>query len=173
LAVSPDRNDLYIGSVPAKQILVYDVGRGQVVRRIDLAGKKVQVHQIAVVEKPIMGGSKTVRTHTDGYRNIIAKQLRTMMQEKAFLLINVHIPYQGELPQTNLFIPFNKIEQNLDRLPTDKSAEIVVYCRSGRMSAIAAKTLVKLGYTHVSNLKRGMRGWQQAGYPLLGKSHDF
>ena len=169
LTASPNRNYLYIGSVPTKQLLVYDVERGRVVKRIDL-GEKVQPHQIAVVGKPAMGGSEAVQARSGSYRNIDAKQLRAMMQDKAFLLINVHIPYAGELPQTDLFIPFNKIEQNLAQLPKDKSAKIVVYCRSGRMSAIAAQTLVKLGYTNVWNLKQGMRGWQQAGYPLLDKS---
>ncbi len=170
LTASPDRNTLYIGSIPARQLLVYDVARGRVIKRINLGGK-VQIHQIAVIKKPIMGGSKTIQSHGGSYHNIDARQLRVMMQDKAFLLINVHIPYQGELPRTDRFIPFNKIEQNLDQLPKDKSAKIVVYCRSGRMSAIAAKTLVKLGYTNVWNLKRGMRGWQQAGYPLLKKTH--
>jgi rhodanese-related sulfurtransferase len=168
LTASPDRHYLYIGSVPTKQLLVYDVERGRVVKRIDLGGK-VQPHQIAVVGKPTMGSSEAVQAR-GGYHNIDAKQLRAMMPEKSFLLINVHTPYAGELPRTDLFIPFNKIEQNLAQLPKDKSAKIVVYCRSGRMSAIAAKMLVKLGYTNVWNLKQGMRGWQQAGYPLLDKS---
>jgi rhodanese-related sulfurtransferase len=35
------------------------------------------------------------------------------------------------------------------------------------MSAIAAPTLVKLGYANVWNLDGGMVGWEQAGYPLL------
>lgn len=168
LTASPDRHYLYIGSVPSRQLLVYDVERGRVVKRINL-GRKVQIHQIAVVGKSIIGSSEAVPAR-GGYRNIDAKQLRAMMPEKSFLLINVHTPYDGELPQTDLFIPFNKIEQNLTRLPKDKSAKIVVYCRSGRMSAIAAQTLVDLGYTNVWNLKQGMRGWQQAGYPLLDKS---
>ena len=81
------------------------------VKRINL-GRKLQVHQIAVVGKSTIGDSEAVPAR-GSYRNIDAKQLRAMMPEKSFLLINVHIPYDGELPQTDLFIPFNKIEQNL------------------------------------------------------------
>ncbi|GAH84674.1 unnamed protein product, partial [marine sediment metagenome] len=54
------------------------------------------------------------------YTKISVKQLKQMLQEKDFTLINVHIPYAGEIPQTDLFIPYNEIEQNTDKLPPTK-----------------------------------------------------
>jgi rhodanese-related sulfurtransferase len=63
-----------------------------------------------------------------------------MPQNKDFILIDMHIPYEGEIPQTGLFIPHNEIEQNADKLSEDKSSKLVVYCRSGPMSAIATKS---------------------------------
>ena len=110
-----------------------------------------------------------VKVSSESYRNILSEQLWTMLQNKDFVMINVHIPYEGELPHTDVFIPYNQIEDNLDKLPADKTAKIVLYCRSGRMSVIASETLVKLGYTNVWNLNDGMIEWKKKGFPFLDK----
>jgi rhodanese-related sulfurtransferase len=103
------------------------------------------------------------------YVDINAQQLNKMLEENDFTLINVHIPYDGEIPHTDLFIPYNEIEENADRLPLEKNAKIVIYCRSDRMSNIASMTLFEMGYTNVLNLKGGMIAWKEAGYVLIRK----
>ena len=103
------------------------------------------------------------------YVDITAQQLNNMLKEKDFAMINVHIPYDGEIPQTDLFIPYDKIEENAGKLPQEKTAKIVIYCRSDRMSNIASKTLVEMGYTNILNLKGGMKAWKDVGYTLIYK----
>ena len=108
------------------------------------------------------------RKNADGFVDITVDQLDEMLKNKDFLLVNVHIPYEGEIPNTDLFIPFNAITDNLDKLP-DKNARIVLYCRSGSMSTIAAKALVAQGYTNVYELDGGFNAWKASGRPFIVK----
>ncbi len=100
------------------------------------------------------------------YTDVSVVELQTMLANKDFTFVNVHIPFEGEIANTDLSIAYNEIEQNLGLLPAEKDAKIVLYCRSDRMSRIAAETLVRLGYTKVWNLDGGMVAWEQAGLPL-------
>lgn len=101
------------------------------------------------------------------YTNVTAPALRQMLERKDFFFVNVHIPYQGEIAKTDAFIPYDKVEQQLNRLPPQKDAKVVLYCMSDRMSTIAAETLVRLGYTNVLNLRGGMVEWRRQGFPLV------
>ena len=107
---------------------------------------------------------------TDPYKNISADQFAKMMDQKDFTLINVHIPYQGEIARTDLLIPFNKIEHYKSRLPVDKDAKVVVYCLTGPMGHFASEKLAGMGYTQVIHLEGGMRAWQNSGKKLQFRS---
>ena len=111
---------------------------------------------------------ETVTVSGGSYQNIAPVELNTMLKDKDFVFINVHIPFEGNIAGTDLSIAYDQITDpfNLAQLPADKSAKIVLYCRSGRMSAIAAEALVKKGYTNIWDLAGGMVDWEQAGFNL-------
>lgn len=92
-------------------------------------------------------------------------QFKAQMALPQAVLINVHVPDEGALPNTKLRLPFDTIASN-PSVPRNKSALILLYCRSGHMSAIAAKSLKQLGYTQIYELKGGFEAWKAAGYAL-------
>jgi rhodanese-related sulfurtransferase len=113
--------------------------------------------------------TRTVQVSGGSYQEISITTLETILEDKNFTFINVHIPFEGDIPGTDLSIPYNRVEEQLAMLPSEKDAKIVLYCRSDRMSTIAARTLVEQGYTNVWNVKGGMVAWEAGGLPLEGK----
>lgn len=103
------------------------------------------------------------------YTNVSAPELRNMLKDKDFVFVNVHIPFAGNIAGTDVSIPYDEIDKQLSLLPPEKDAKILLYCRSGHMSTIAAETLVKLGYTNVWTLEGGMQAWQAAGFTVQDK----
>lgn len=114
----------------------------------------------------VVSDTPTLCPNTDGYTDINAAQLALMMEDKNFTLVNVHIPYAGDIPQTDLSIAYNKIIEHLDELP-GKDQPIVLYCLGGPMSRTAALALVAEGYTNILDLNNGMVGWERSGYELV------
>ncbi len=97
-----------------------------------------------------------------------ASELLRQKDEHGLFVLNVHTPYEGEIAGTDAFIEdWEDIAAHQDELPVDKSQHILVYCRSGRMSASAAEQLRTLGYENIYDLEGGMRAWNEAGLPLI------
>ena len=103
------------------------------------------------------------------YALITPEDLMAIIENRrdTFLLINTHIPFEGNIPTTDLSIPYNNVAQNLSLLPEDKDSELIIYCMSNRMAYIAADALVQAGYTNLKLLDGGMIGWYGAGLPIL------
>lgn len=85
--------------------------------------------------------------------------------EPSAVLVNVHIPYEGHIDDTDAFVPFDEIG-TWDGLPADRTAPIALYCRSGNMSAQATATLIDIGFTNIVDLDGGMNAWAAAGNQL-------
>ena len=82
------------------------------------------------------------------------------------VLVNVHVPDEGSIIGTDLSIPFDQLVGNAS-LPRDRGEPVLLYCRSGRMSEIAADALVEQGYTDIVQLEGGMDAWVTSGRTLV------
>ena len=86
------------------------------------------------------------------YMNITAEEAKAIMDsEEGYIILDVREQEEfvaGHIPGA-ILIPYTQIEEKADEMLPDKDQLILVYCRSGRRSKIAAEALVKLGYTNI------------------------
>jgi len=57
------------------------------------------------------------------------------------------------------------IERDIERAIPNRNDEIILYCGGGYRSALAADTLMKMGYRNVSSMDGGWKRWKELGYP--------
>ena len=86
------------------------------------------------------------------YVNITAEEAKQIMDgEEGYIILDVREQDEydaGHIPGA-ILIPYTQIKEKANEMLTDKDQLILVYCRSGRRSKIAAETLVELGYTNI------------------------
>ena len=58
-------------------------------------------------------------------------------------------------------------DETVPELAAGRECEIVVICRSGKRSVLAADMMLRMGYTKVVSLKTGVRGWNDFEQPLV------
>jgi len=86
------------------------------------------------------------------YRRITAEEARQMMQDKDdYILLDVRRidEFNEEHIEGAILIPYDEIEKRAANELPDKNALILIYCRSGRRSEIAANEFLSMGYTNV------------------------
>ncbi|EDM80834.1 rhodanese/MoeB/ThiF domain protein [Plesiocystis pacifica SIR-1] len=70
---------------------------------------------------------------------------------------------QGFIPHAE-WIPRGFLELKIEDLVADRSREVVIYCAGGVRSALAARSLVEMGYERVYSMAGGFRAWKNAGH---------
>lgn len=119
-----------------------------------------------VADMPGMDMSGTGRPSAAPSRLVGPAEFAAAIADTKRVTINVHVPDEGSIAQTDLSIPFDEIKARSGELPR-VGTPLAVYCRSGRMSAAAVKALAALGYRDVVELRGGMEAWKADGRRLL------
>ena len=89
-----------------------------------------------------------------------AKAKEIMDNENSYVILDVRT--QEEFDEAHIdgaiLIPDYEIADKAESVLEDKDQLLLVYCRSGRRSKLAAEELVKLGYTNVKEFG-GISDW--------------
>ncbi|GEM_PF-3074450 len=103
---------------------------------------------------------------TPAYQTMTIAELSAALQNKDFDFINVHVPWSGQIPGTDVHIKYTLTDALEKRLGFDKGKKAILYCKTGPMSRASAKALVKRGYSNIWDIPSGMMGWSAAGNKL-------
>ncbi len=101
-----------------------------------------------------------MRPSGKGIRNISTDDLAEMLKDKngrSFVDVREPHEYAGGHVAGMKNIPLTRLSSRFSELPKDN--EVVVMCRSGHRSMMAAKQLKKAGYQNVVNVVGGMGAW--------------
>lgn len=78
-----------------------------------------------------------------------AKQMMDSLDNYVLLDVRTREEFLEQRIEGAVLIPYDQISAEAESKLPDKNAVILIYCRSGRRSAIAAKELEQMGYTKV------------------------
>ena len=113
--------------------------------------KKIALLILAMLLLTACGQQNEV-TQEAVYMNITAQEAKELMDtQEGYIILDTRTQEeydQGHIPGA-ILIPYDEVLEKAEGILTDKDQLILVYCRSGRRSKIAADDLVKLGYTNI------------------------
>ncbi len=108
----------------------------------------------------------------EGFYSVSPTNLNTELADAAKAPVVVDVRTAAEVTAVgsikgSVMIPVVDLWKNLDKLPKDKTAAIVITCASGHRGGIAAIALRMNGYTNVRNLGGGVNAWVAAQLPVV------
>ena len=107
----------------------------------------------------------------EGFGTIKADALAAELADKPPFLVDVRSKAEWDKDgyiEGAVHIPFSDFLTSLDKIPSDKSTPIVIYCASGHRGSMAMMALNFMGYTNVRNLNGGLNAWKGASLPVTG-----
>jgi rhodanese-related sulfurtransferase len=103
---------------------------------------------------------------TQSLQTIDAHTLKQWLDQQVAVLVDVREPNEyatGHIPGA-ILVPLSRFDSR--KIPHSPNQKVVLYCRSGQRSAMAAQKLLHQGYREVAHLGNGIGAWAKAGYPV-------
>jgi rhodanese-related sulfurtransferase len=108
---------------------------------------------------------------TRKYRALAPTEAVRVMNQDGALVLDVREDneFTGGRIAGARHIPLGVLKKRVADIERFKESPVLVYCRTGARSAVAASQLVAAGFTDVTNLQGGIQAWQSAGLPVKKK----
>ncbi len=125
-----------------------------------------------------MGVSDLVASAKARVENLTVDQVAAELESPDVVLVDVREPAEltseGRIPGS-IHAPRGMLEFHADpsspyhMAPLDPDKRVILYCKSGSRSALAAAALEDMGYRRVSHLDGGIVAWTEAQRPVEGR----
>lgn len=127
----------------------------------------VMVFGCATTHKP-MTTQEMLTESAKHIEQISVAEAKAALNSRKAIFLDVREPAEwenGHIPNAK-HLPRGLLEFKVANVLPDKSARIIVYCKTGGRGTFATETLQRLGYTDVVNMAGGWKAWVKAGYPV-------
>ncbi|MGA7096447.1 MAG: rhodanese-like domain-containing protein [Acidimicrobiia bacterium] len=123
-----------------------------------------------------MGIGELVSAARERIENLTVDQVAARRETGQVVLVDVREPGEAEKDGSipgSIAAPRGMLEFHADPSSPYHMAEltptqpVIVYCKSGSRSALAAASLTDLGYAQVAHLDGGVLAWKEAGRPVV------
>lgn len=127
-------------------------------KRINLKSMPLLIIVLLII---LTGCSPNHKPKSQKYETITANEAQEIMKEDTTIyILDVRTESEyasGHIPNS-ILLPYDEVSSQAESFITNKDSKILVYCRSGRRSKIAAGELAALGYTNVFDFG-GINDW--------------
>lgn len=109
-------------------------------------------------------------------REISVRDAIQRLENSSAYILDVREPaeYYKGTSENALHVPRGMLEAKVDRKYEgrdprlqDRNMELMLICKSGSRSALAAQSLIKMGFTNVVSVAGGFDAWVKEGFPLV------
>ena len=101
-------------------------------------------------------------------KTVSVNEARTMHDSGEWLFLDVRTEKEfkkGSIPEA-VHLQRGLLEFRIEKKIPDKTARIVVYCKSGSRSTLSACVLKRMGYVNAVSMDGGWKGWVKEGHPI-------
>ena len=125
----------------------------------------------------------------DDYKKLVEQALQTVPEVFSwdiednlteYLLLDIREPAEFEMMHISgsINVPRGILEgaccwdynDTVPELASSRDTAIIVICKSGNRSALAGKSMLDMGFTNISSLKLGIKGWNDNELPMVNSS---
>lgn len=122
-----------------------------------VTGDGMQLGSIVVLQ---YGGSKEVK-----FSELSTAEWKKLAETVNPVILDVRTPneFRAGYIKGAILIPLQQLESRLKEIDAHKNRDILIYCRSGNRSVVAAQILINNGFAKVHHLRQGILDWQKSG----------